>query len=571
MNLSVIIPVLDEEGSLRELYGRLVSTLENSPGSFEIVFSDDGSRDRTPEELKDISRADSRVKVVTLPKNLGQHTAILSGFEESQGQIIVTLDGDLQNHPEDIPRLIQKMDQGYDVVAGWRRGRKDRFYRKLISWVLSWLASRLTGVRLRDYGCMLRAYRRWVFERLRLCGEKSIFIPTFVNRFDIKVAEVEVDHSPREKGSSKYTPLRLLHLYFDLISDSSLFPAWSVRVLGAFLAMFGLRRRTYGVPEGSPAHEERGPQDKSKALRICVFAYGEIGYVCLEELLREGERVVVVVTHRDEPGERIWFRSVRDLSSENLIPVYQPSDANALEFVGMLRELRPELILSFTYRQVLSREVLEIPARGAMNLHPSLLPKYRGRCPANWVLINGEEKTGVTLHYMEERVDSGDMVGQREVEISPDDTIRSLYDKLTQASVELLRDTLPKIGTGELERIPQREEEATYFGGRRPEDGRIDWGKPAQEVYDLIRAVTHPYPGAFFYYRGAKVFCWRGRLAEGKGEPGQVLGVNKGDGILVSCSEGALLLTFLQAEGGEEGPGAQVAEGRGIEDGAILT
>ncbi len=574
VDLSVIIPVLDEEGSLRELYERLVSTLESLPGSYEIVFSDDGSRDRTPQVLKDISHANSRVKVVTLPENLGQHRAILAGFEQSRGQIIVTLDGDLQNHPEDIPRLIQKMGQGYDVVAGWRRGRKDRFYRKVISWVLSWLASGLTGLRLRDYGCMLRAYGRWVFERLSLCGEKSIFIPTFVNRFDVKVAEIEVGHSPRKKGRSKYTLPRLLNLYSDLISDSSLFPPWFVRLLGAFLAMFGLSSRTYGLPKRSPADpadEEKGPEDRSKPIRICVFAYGEIGYVCLEELLREGERVVVVVTHRDEPGERIWFRSVRDLASENLIPVYQPSDANAPQFVGMLRELRPELILSFTYRQVLSREVLEIPAKGAINLHPSLLPKYRGRCPANWVLINGEEETGVTLHYMEERVDSGDMAGQREVKISPDDTIRSLYDKLAQASVELLRDTLPKIRTGELERIPQREEEATYFGGRRPEDGRIDWGKPAQEIYNLIRAVTHPYPGAFFYYRGAKVWCWEAELAEGRGEPGQVLGVNRGDGVLVSCSEGALLLSLLQAEGGEEGPGAHVAEGLGIKEGDILT
>jgi len=231
----------------------------------------------------------------------------------------------------------------------------------------------------------------------------------------------------------------------------------------------------------------------------------------------------------------------------------------------------PDLILSFSYRQILSKEILDIPSRGAFNLHPSLLPKYRGRCPANWVLVNGEGKTGVTLHCMEERVDSGDVIGQVEVEIAPDETIQTLYPKLCKASVQLLRGTLPKLKSGSVERVPQSEAEASYFGRRTPEDGRIDWGRSAQEIYNLVRAVTHPYPGAFSYWEGKKVFCWRARVSEGAvGQPGEVLRVERGEGILVSCSLGALLLQSIQVEGEEEGHAWEMARRLGIRRGVVL-
>lgn len=566
MDISVIIPILDEEENLNTLYDRLISTLGSMGRPFEIVFADDGSRDRSSEILESISSSDRRVKLVTLPANQGQHKAILAGFEHSTGDIVVTLDGDLQNHPEDIPRLVAKTEQGYDVVSGWRRWRRDRFYRKLISWLLSWLASRLTGVALRDYGCMLRAYRRWVFQKLRLFGDRSIFIPTFVSRFGVKVAEVEIGHSPRMGGRSKYSPSKLLNLYFDLISDVSLFPPWPIRILGAFLSVFrseGTGRRS----EPSSSHHMEGTLRRSGSARICVFAYGEIGYVSLEELIGQGEDVVAVITHKDDPGETIWFRSVRELAARSSIPVYEPEDVNDPDFVSLLKELEPDLILSFTYRQILSKEILNIPPLGCINLHPSLLPKYRGRCPANWVLINGQRKTGVTLHYMEERVDAGDIVGQREVEITEDETIKTLYEKLTGASIRLLRDTLPKVKSRQAERVPQNEEEATYFGGRTPEDGRIDWGKSSQEVYNLVRGVTHPYPGAFFYFGEEKIYCWKASLGNDSGEPGQVLRIEKGKGILVACGEGSLVCRSLQFEGGDEEAGDLLAGTLGIVEG----
>lgn len=568
LDLSVIIPVLNEEGNLAPLFKRLSSTLEESGGSYEIVFADDGSTDRTPEILRHIGSRDNRVRIVRLGRSVGQHRAILAGFEQSRGTIVVTLDGDLQNHPEDIPRLLDKMGEGYDVVAGWRRRRQDPFHRRAISTVLSWLASRLTRVRLRDYGCMLRAYRRWVFEKMRLEGCSQIFIPTSVNLLGVRVAEVEVGHSMRRTGRSKYGFLSLVGLYLDLVSGFPTFPAWLIRAVRGMLTFFGAER---GARERQQWRGRREGVREECGWKICVLAYGEIGYVCLEELIKGGETVVAVVTQQDDPEEHIWFRSVKELAGASRIPVYQPRDVNDPAFLKVLKQLGPDIILCFTYRQILSREVLALPPLGALNLHPSLLPKYRGRCPANWVLVKGEKRTGVTLHYMEEKVDAGDMVGQTEVDIAEDDTIQTLYGKLTRASVGLLRDALPKLKSGSAQRVPQNHEEATYFSGRTPEDGRIEWEKPAQETYNLVRAVTHPYPGAFFYCDGQKVFCWKAAVSERSGMPGEVLEVREEGGVLVSCREGAILLESVQVEGGGEEKGADWARRRKVEQGAVLS
>jgi methionyl-tRNA formyltransferase len=158
---------------------------------------------------------------------------------------------------------------------------------------------------------------------------------------------------------------------------------------------------------------------------------------------------------------------------------------------------------------MICREILDIPALGAFNLHGSLLPAYRGRCPVNWVLINGEKRTGVTLHYMIDKPDAGDIVGQKEVEISFTDTARTLYDKLCLSAKELLDELLPLINKGQIPRQKQDLKAGSYYGGRRPEDGRIDWNKSVQDIYNLIRGVTEPYPGAFaFLENGEKIIIW---------------------------------------------------------------
>ena len=244
-------------------------------------------------------------------------------------------------------------------------------------------------------------------------------------------------------------------------------------------------------------------------MRLAVFAYHDIGYECLKFLIETSEEIVAVVTHGDDPNENIWFRSVAALARDYKLPVYTPSNPNTPAFIQLMRELAPDLILSFYYRRLLSRELLDIPRLGGINLHGSLLPKYRGRSPVNWVLINGESETGVTLHTMIEEADAGDIIAQRRVPIDIEDTALTLYHKLTAQGLGLFKESFPLIKAGKAPRIPQDSRLASKFGGRRPEDGGIAWASSAWAIYNVIRAVTHPYPGAFTFYGGKKLFIWR--------------------------------------------------------------
>jgi methionyl-tRNA formyltransferase len=289
-------------------------------------------------------------------------------------------------------------------------------------------------------------------------------------------------------------------------------------------------------------------------LRIVVFGYHTIGYRCLKELLEHGEQVSAVVTHEDDPSEHVWFESVTELGRSAGIAVLAPKTPNTPAVMRYLRTLQPDLILSFYYRRLLSQAMLAIPRMGGINLHGSLLPKYRGRAPVNWVLVNGETQTGVTLHYMTAQADAGDIIAQRPVDIALEDTALTLFEKVAQAAVELLRETFPLIKADVAPRQPQDASQATYFGARTPDDGRIDWDRPALGLYNLVRAVTTPYPGAFTFLRAKKLYVWSSRLIqEGTGErrpPGTILGPHEG-GCLVATGKGSLLLTRVQLQGEE--------------------
>ena len=185
-----------------------------------------------------------------------------------------------------------------------------------------------------------------------------------------------------------------------------------------------------------------------------------------------------------------------------------------------MQDLEPDFLFSVLLSPDAEKALLDLPRLGALNLHGSLLPRYRGRCPVNWVLINGETETGVTLHYMEEKPDRGEIVGQERVAIQPEDTALTLFARMTVAAGTLLREAYPLLRAGTAPRLPQDQSQASYFGGRRPSDGLISWDKDALSVYNLVRAVTHPYPGAFTHLRGKKLFIWAGKpLADPATEP----------------------------------------------------
>jgi methionyl-tRNA formyltransferase len=299
---------------------------------------------------------------------------------------------------------------------------------------------------------------------------------------------------------------------------------------------------------------------KSESPRVVVFGYHDIGVVCLQELLGRGSNVVAVVTHRDDPAEAIWFGSVAGLAAAHKIPSYTPGDPNTPEFVEEIRRLRPDLIFSFYYRRLLCAPTLAIPRLGAINLHGSLLPKYRGRAPLNWVLIHGETITGVTLHYMDALADHGDIIAQRTVPIVIEDTALTLSRKLAAEARMLLAETYPLILTGRAPRIPQDHAGATTFARRTPADGLIDWSRSAWEIYNLIRAVTRPFPGAFTFLGDRRVILWRARpprVRPAPAPPGTIVGIVEAGVLAVATGDGILEVTAIQAEGALEMDGTE--------------
>src|SRR5579885_518131 len=253
MPVSIVIPVYNESANLSALWQRLSAVASKLP-DWEVVFVDDGSRDDSLNLLRQIAAEDPHVKVVELARNFGQHAALLAGFRECRGEVVVTLDADLQNPPEEIPRLLQEIAAGNDVVGGWRAERQDQAYRRLASRLHNRVTSLIVGVPMHDYGCMLRAYRRHIIETVIQCDEKAAFIPALANSFAKKVSEIPVGHDERAGGHSKYNLLRLAQLSLNLVTGFSLLPIQILSLTGiaialldiAFAALLGAHRLIYG-------------------------------------------------------------------------------------------------------------------------------------------------------------------------------------------------------------------------------------------------------------------------------------------------------------------------------------
>jgi methionyl-tRNA formyltransferase len=273
-----------------------------------------------------------------------------------------------------------------------------------------------------------------------------------------------------------------------------------------------------------------------------------VGYYCLEELLRQGADIRLVFTHEDSATEEIWFHSVQELAAQHNIPCLT-SDINLAENVARVGEIAPDFLLYFSYRNMIKPMVLELAGQGALNLHGSYLPRYRGRVPINWAVINGETETGATLHYMVEKPDAGDIVDREKVPIAFTDTALDVFAKVTGAAVRVLRRSWPLLVAGTAPRTPMDLAAGNYCGGRKPEDGRIDWSGSAVRIYNLIRGVTHPYPGAFTTLEGQKVLIWQAWPVTGSGAPGAVVSA---DPLLVGTGDGLLEIRSLQIDGKEE-------------------
>ncbi len=285
--------------------------------------------------------------------------------------------------------------------------------------------------------------------------------------------------------------------------------------------------------------------------RILFFGYSEVGYECLSLLLGRGDNVVALVTHEDNPHEKIWFQTPAVAARGKGVPVFTPESVNNPEWRERIAALAPDLILSVYYRHMIGTKILALPRLGAWNMHGSLLPKYRGRAPINWAVLHGEPRIGMTLHRMVKSADAGAMVDQEGVDIGPRDTAEQAFRKVLPCARRVLERQIDALLAGTAKETPQDEAQATYFGGRKPEDGRIDWAKSAREIFNLIRAVTDPYPGAFTDVGGARLMVWWAEAdspaAHGRrGAPGEILSVAP---LVVASGDGALELTKIEWRG----------------------
>lgn len=276
--VSIVVPVFNESANLASLWSRLKPVLDGLDRPWETVFVDDGSRDDSLAILREIAAdEEGRVRVVELARNFGQHSAILAGFKQSRGEVVVTLDADLQNPPEEIPRLIAAIDEGNDVVGGWREERHDQAYRRYASRLHNQLTSLIVGVPMHDYGCMLRAYRRHIVDTVVDCDEKAAFVPALANTFAKRVAEIPVSHDDRAGGESKYNVFSLVKLSLNLITGFSLIPIQMLSVTGIGISVLSVTMAMVLL-----AHRLiYGPQEEGALWTVSAVLFFLVGLIFL--------------------------------------------------------------------------------------------------------------------------------------------------------------------------------------------------------------------------------------------------------------------------------------------------
>ena len=324
IDLSLIIPVYNEADNVAELYRELVAAMEKPGRSYEIIFVDDGSSDGSWPVLTQIQKGDDRVRIIRLRRNFGQTAALTAGFDHARGEIIISLDADLQNDPADIPRLIQKIEEGFDLVSGWRRNRKDRlFSRRVPSAVANWLISRITHVRLHDYGCTLKAFRREVIKNIKLYGELHRFIPAIASHMGVAIAEVQVNHRPRRHGKSKYSIFRFTRVILDTVTVKFLL-TYSTRPLQIF-GFIGMVSGALGLIISLWLSYQRLFLNKSLAERPLLFLGVLLIMIGFQFITLGLLAEIMVRAYHESSGKAIYFiREVIDSSTgENPPPTHQ--------------------------------------------------------------------------------------------------------------------------------------------------------------------------------------------------------------------------------------------------------
>lgn len=286
-------------------------------------------------------------------------------------------------------------------------------------------------------------------------------------------------------------------------------------------------------------------------MNVLFIGSQNIGYLCMKKLYELGIKVACVITFKPEPHER-WQNSVDGLADQNGIPLYWDVNLNNKSGLDLVKSYDPDIIFVIGWRRLIAKEILKVPPLGCIALHASLLPKYRGHAPVNWAVINGEKKTGITLFYLEDDIDTGDIIGKKEIIIEDQDDIATIKSKIDLSAAELINTYVPLLKQGIAPRTPQNHNDASYGCLRTPDDGIINWSENTINIYNLIRSITFPYHGAFTYYEKKKLFVWKASLYNGMkfiGIKGQIAKINKGGNVLIITGDGVISIEKVQEEG----------------------
>lgn len=308
-------------------------------------------------------------------------------------------------------------------------------------------------------------------------------------------------------------------------------------------------------------------------MKIVFMGTPEFAVPCLQKIIDEGHEVVAVVTQPDKPkgrGKKLAMPPVKELALKYDIPVYQPLKAREESFVDTLKEMNPELIVVVAFGQILPKSILDIPKYGCVNVHASLLPRYRGAAPLNWVIINGEEKTGVTTMYMDEGLDTGDMILKSEIPLDDEITAGELHDKMMIDGAKVLKETIDLIEKGEAPREKQSNEDTCYSPIMNKSLGNIDWNKSAIDIHNLVRGIN-PWPSAYTTYEGQTMKIWKTKVIDKNSDkdPGTIISVDK-EGINISTSEGIVQIKEIQMAGKKRMEVPEYIKGNNINTDIIL-
>ncbi|WP_300278986.1 methionyl-tRNA formyltransferase [Peptacetobacter sp.] len=309
-------------------------------------------------------------------------------------------------------------------------------------------------------------------------------------------------------------------------------------------------------------------------MKVVFMGTPDIAVPCLQKIIDEKHEVLAVVTQPDKPkgrGKKMAMPPVKELAVEHNIEVYQPLKARDKEFIKTIEKINPDIIVVVAFGQILPKELIEIPKYGCINVHVSLLPKYRGAAPINWVIINGEEKTGVTTMYMDEGLDTGDMILTKEFKLDDKITAGELHDKMMIEGAKLLKETMDLIEEGKAPRIAQNHEEFTYAPIMDKELGHIDFNKSSKDIHNLVRGVN-PWPSAYAMYNEGKMKIWKTEVLDEKSDkkPGTIISTDK-LGIRVSTNDGVILIKEIQMPNKKRMPVSEYIKGNSIEEGVVLS